>query len=1143
MNKNANLKSLVLFTVMAFALASCKNNDALFESLPSSKTGINFANNLENKKLFNILYYLYYYNGAGVATGDINNDGLPDIYFAANSKGNNKLYLNKGNFQFEDITGTAKVAGTADWSTGVTMADVNGDGFLDIYVSTVSSKYGLKGSNQLFINNGLPPLSAKKDSVPLSFSNGEGVRQKRTDEAGAGGEAGEVTFTESAATYGLNTSCFTTQTAFFDYDRDGDLDCYMLNQSHHPHANIVDTIHRNSYDSLSGDRLYRNDLVNGKPFFTDVSKQAGIYQSNLGYGLGLAIADINNDGWDDIYVGNDFHENDYYYVNSGDGKFTESSARHFRHYSRFSMGNDVADYNNDGHLDVVTVDMLPPDEKTLKTYGSDENPDIYKVKLELRGYQQQYSKNCLQRNNGNGVSFSETALQSGVSATDWSWSPLFADFDNDGNKDLFISSGIVKRPVDLDFVRFADAQKMKGMDATDKFDDATINAMPNGDSHPFFFKGDGDMKFDDVSEAWGTKKMKGCSNGAAYADLDNDGKLDMVINCLNAKAIILKNNSPKKNFISISFKGDSGNTSGIGAKAYLFANGKPESYRVQYQQLMPTRGFMSSSTFQLHFGLDTTQKIDSILLVWPNQKAQVIKNPALNKNLVVNKKDAALDFVYNNFFPQKKEAFEDFSAQINLSWKHTENDFVDYNTQYLIPHALSTRGPKLAVADVNKDGLDDFYVCGAKGQPGALMIQQSDGKFLQKDTAQFNKYAIAEEVDAIFFDANGDSFLDLFVVTGGNEKPVNAIALLDRLYLNDGKGNFQLVVNPMSVVYENKSCVTAADVDNDGDQDLFIGNLASPATYGAPTTSVLYFNDGTKDKVHFTKGGDNTIPLSQLGMVTAASFTDIDNDGWKDLIVTGEWMPMKIFKNNQGKFTLTDVPKSTGLWQSVFATDVNGDGFTDILAGNWGWNNKFWSGKNGPLKLYVKDFDMNGSTDQILAYTIDKKEYTFLAKDELERAIPVLKKAYLNYSEVAGQTVQYMFYDLFKDYKELTAEVLASSCFINDGKGNFTRKDLPAPLQFAPIFAFAPVDNGATKNYLAAGNFYGVIPYEGRYDALQPSLFSYNKNNLSFAYQSQLSSIVGEARDAKWITTAGGKKVLLLARNNQPIIFLQPSNQ
>ncbi len=516
---------LLVVSVLAFICLfqfSCKSRNTLFTEIPSSHTNITFANHLEKKKLFNILYYLYYYNGGGVSTGDINNDGLPDIYFTANSKGNNKLYLNKGNFVFEDITDKAGVAGSSDWCSGVTMADVNGDGFLDIYVSAVANFYGLKGHNELFINNGFSPSP-----------EGEG--------------GGEVTFTERSAEYGLNLSGLSTQAAFFDYDRDGDLDCYILRHSKKPHQNIVDTNNRKTIDTLSGDKLFRNDLNTSVKKFTDVTSMAGIYQSNLGYGLGLAVADINNDGWDDIYIGNDFHENDYYYVNNGPSPssptggeglgevtFTESGARHFRHYSRFSMGNDVADYNNDGQMDVVTVDMLPPDEKTLKTYGSDENPDTYKVKLEIQGYQHQYSKNSLQRNNGNGISFSEVSLVNGVAATDWSWAPLFADFDNDGNKDLFISSGIVKRPVDLDYIRFVSDMKLKkGSNYTDKYDDTIINSMPNGSSHPFLFKGNGNKPFTNMSNDWGTGKMKGYHTGAAYADLDNDGDLDLVINSIN----------------------------------------------------------------------------------------------------------------------------------------------------------------------------------------------------------------------------------------------------------------------------------------------------------------------------------------------------------------------------------------------------------------------------------------------------------------------------------------------------------------------------------------------------------------------------------------------------------------------------------
>ena len=1072
-----------------FFIVSCGSRNTMFENLSSSHTNIKFVNNLEKKKLLSILYYLYYYNGGGVAAGDINNDGLTDLYFSANSNGNNKLYLNKGNFEFEDITEEAGAGGISDWSTGVSMADINGDGFLDIYVCAIANAHGLEGRNQLFINN----------------KNG--------------------TFTESAKEYGLDFSGFSTQAAFFDFDQDGDLDCYLLNQSQKPHQNIVDTSYRRKYDAAVGDKFLRNEFITsgyqaGIKKFTDISATAGIYQSNLGYGLGISVADFNNDGWDDVYIGNDFHENDYYYLNNGNGTFRESGADHFGHYSRFSMGNDAADFNNDGQLDIVTVDMLPPDEKVLKTYGSDENADIFKFKLQSNGFQYQCSRNCLQRNNGSGSTFSDVALMSGISATDWSWCPLFADFDNDGNKDLFISSGIVKRPVDLDYIRFvSDLYQKRNYNKTDKYDDDALAQMPDGSSKPFLYKGDGKLFFKDVSDDWGTGKMKGYFNGAAYADLDNDGRLDLIINQIGEEAVVLKNNTPNKNHLTISFKGNIGNQKGVGTKCYVFKNGK-----MQYQQLMLTRGFQSSSEPRLHFGFPDNKPLDSILVVWPDQRFQVLRHIMIDTPLVLWKSHAGKKFNYEDFFkPDSSLAEKDESVK----WKHIENPFNDFNIQSLIPHQQSTRGPKMAVADVNGDGLQDFFICGAKGQPGALMIQQRSGNFIASDTAVFAEDKNCEDTDAEFFDANGDGKPDLYIVSGGNEYSGNAPPLLDRLYLNDGHGKFKKSEDALPPVFSNKSCIAVADIDKDGDQDIFTGTLADPKAYGISQTSYLFINDG---KGKYSSAGQNVIALESVGMITSATFSDFNNDGWPDLAVAGEWMPLTIFINSDGKFRKSELPGSSGLWQTIYVDDINKDGNADLLAGNWGWNTKYWSGKNGSLKLYVSDFDKNGRTDQLLSYTLEGKEYPFLAKDEVERSLPLLKKHYLKYAEYAGVVMKDVFYGWVDTVKPKTAERLGSVVSYGDGKGNFILKDLPAELQQSPIFSFEKI-GGSANVYISGGNFFDVIPYEGRYDAQALTAFMIRGDSIATTPSGHINQVRGQVRDVKLIDNT-----LMIARNNDSLV-------
>ena len=1072
----------------------------LFEKLAPTATGVAFSNDLPEAPDFNILNYLYYYNGGGVAVGDVNGDSLPDLYLSSNI-GSNKLYLNRGDFHFEDVTDKAGVGGPPGWKTGVTMADVNGDGRQDIYVSAVNY-LTMHGRNMLYINNG------------------------------------DGTFTDRAEAYGLAHVGYSTQAAFFDYDGDGDLDMFLLSHSTHTERAIGNATRRDVRNPRAGGRLFRNDHGH----FSDVSAQAGIYGGIDGYGLGLVVSDLNQDGCPDVYVANDFQEQDFLYYNSCRGTFTESIGTSTGHTSRFSMGVDAADVNNDGLPDVVVGDMLPEREDILKSSASSESYSLFNLRIRA-GYHAQYARNTLQINRGNGV-FSEVGFLAGVAATDWTWSLLFADLDNDGLKDLFVTSGIFRRPNDLDYINYIGDQQVQaslanGVSAANM---PLLRQMPTVPVENHAYRNDGDLRFTDMAQAWGLAQM-GYSNGAAYADLDNDGALDLIVNNYDAPASIYRNRSRAQSpnaWLTVTLNGAGQNTAGIGAKVFVTRKGTR-----QLVEQSPTRGFQSSVDQRLHFGLGRDSVIDSLIVIWPDRRFQVLTNVAANRRLTLSQRDARGTW---NYAAQRagNTLLVDVTDSIRADYAHVENDFNDMDREPLMPHLLSTEGPALAVGDVNGDGLDDIYAGGAKWQPGRLLVQQQDGSFAVSDSAVFAADSIREDVDAAFFDANGDGHADLFVVSGGNEFWGGMDALGNRLYMNDGAGHFTESTTALPALTENGSCVAAGDFNGDGHPDLFVGSRVVAKQYGLSPKSHLLQNDG---KGHFTDVTAAIAPaLLTAGMVTSAVWLDYDHDGKLDLIVVGEWMPVTVYHQEGGHFVDrtrdAGLAGSEGWWNTVSASDLNGDGRADLVLGNLGLNSYLTASASEPARMYVYDFFGNGTLKQIVTFYKHGVSYPLANRDELMKVMPQLKAKFPTYKSFGASRIEdIVLPDELAKATVLTAHTFASSVALAGADGRFALAPLPRDAQFSPVYGATvrDFDGDGKPDLLLAGNFLGAPPMLGRSDASYGSLLHGLGDGTFTAVDMMRSGVMirGEARHLQPIRRADGRTTIVVARNNDRLAFLR----
>ncbi|MFN3840127.1 MAG: VCBS repeat-containing protein [Cyclobacteriaceae bacterium] len=1100
-------KHFFLLLAVCLTFAACRREEYNWTFLSRSETNISFINTLHEDEQNNIIEYLYFYNGAGVAAGDINNDGLTDLFFVSN-QGPNAIYLNQGSFRFKDISNSAGIMSTRNWETGVTMADVNADGLLDIYVCGVGGYRHYKGHNQLYINNG------------------------------------NLTFTERAAEFGIDFSGFSTQATFFDFDNDGDLDMYLLNHSVHTPRSYAPGDVRLLSDSLSGDKLYRNELTeSGKVFFTDVTKQAGILNSHIGYGLGVSVADVNWDGFADIYVGNDFHENDYLYINNANGTFTEVIRSATTHSSRFSMGNDIADFNNDLWPDIIAVDMQPHKEYVRKRSAGEDAYDIYQFKLKY-GYHAQVARNTLQLNLGLTQTipvFSEVAYLAGIASTDWSWSPLLADFNNDGLKDLYITNGIVRRPNDMDYISYiADDSVQLSLQVFDKSDLEVLKKMPEGKESNFLFLNQSGYVFQDVTKENGLFRPS-FSNGAVYADLDNDGDLDLVVNNINDPAFIIRNGEGSRhgNFLAISFTGPYGNTKGIGVKVILFTR----SGR-QLQQLMPARGWCSSVEQRLHFGVGRDSVIDSIMVIWPGNRMQLLKQVASNQEITISHQNANQIFEYHNLFTEETSWLAPFPDM--PEYRHQENDYNAFAFEPLIPHMNSEQGPPVSVGDINGDGLDDFYVGGGNGQPGMLYIQTTNGNFKHQNQPAFAMDAYQEDTAAAFADFNNDGKLDLVVASGGQERNGN---LTPRVYLNQN-GRFEKSEFPPVTI--NASCIKPADFDNDGDIDLFIGADVIPGLYGMSPLSYLFVNDGkanfSVNKIWLANTTFDNVTRIRPGMVKDASWIDINNDGLLDLLLVGEWMPITLLIQ-QGNHTFINqtesfgLSKTFGLWSSVQAADFDKDGDMDFVCGNLGLNSRLSASEDKPLRMLLGDFDQNQSSDHILIYHNGDSSYIFPTRDQLIKQLPFLKKRFLKYKDYATVQTENLFTrEQLLQGSMLRITGLASLVLENVGE-KFIIRSLPREAQIFPVITILAddLDDDGLTDLLLAGNQSAVQPEIGPHNA-GVGLVLKGIGGCKFqSIATQTSGLVikGETRSSGILKTVDNQRLYIFGRNGDSLIIFK----